>query len=362
MNVNIDNLEHVLSTLTGFESLSSGDLTSPDSIYAKTVLKLNGVDFKGREGSESFMSSVKAGAVKVYEMIKNFIKAIRDFFKGMFGKKVDQAVSIAVPEAEKSIKVIETRIKQDVISEKAKQDVDATVERIKNKIEQMKQNTVDLSVAKKKVEKIIEKKKEAPVIYKEQKEWKGGTVTVTIDELLICDKSKYREAVEFIDIISNEYGFGAMRASGEFMEIRDLYENLKFEFDEDKYVGDTESFKGLVEDLRTANKVLKIMGEINVKAGDSIGVLTSLLEKINEESRVDKDKTSLTLVAISQDRSLISTLLRSMVQLKENNAKRILSIGENIKKVQVLVTGEEQTDQSKRIRQEAMEALSHTPE
>lgn len=82
MNVNIDNLEHVLNTLTGFESLSNGDLESPDSVYAKTVLKLNGVDFKHREGTEGFMSSVKAGAQKVYEMIKNFIKAIRDFFFG----------------------------------------------------------------------------------------------------------------------------------------------------------------------------------------------------------------------------------------------------------------------------------------
>lgn len=96
MNVNIDNLEHVLSTLTGFESLSNGDLTSPDSVYAKTVLKLNGIDFRGREGSEGFMSSVKAGAQKVYEMIKNFLKAIRDFFFGSKGSKQTKAIDDAV--------------------------------------------------------------------------------------------------------------------------------------------------------------------------------------------------------------------------------------------------------------------------
>ncbi|WAX22111.1 hypothetical protein AVP1_0001 [Aeromonas phage AVP1] len=95
MNVNIDNLEHVFDTLNGFESLSNGDLTSPDSVYAKTVLKLNGVDFKGREGSESFVSSVKAGAQKVYEMIKNFIKAIRDFF---FGSKTKVSNDIKITE------------------------------------------------------------------------------------------------------------------------------------------------------------------------------------------------------------------------------------------------------------------------
>ncbi|UIS25077.1 hypothetical protein PQC65_gp139 [Aeromonas phage pAEv1810] len=96
MNVNIDNLEHVLSTLTGFESLSNGDLTSPDSVYAKTVLKLNGVDFKHRAGTEGFVSTVKAGAQKVYEMIKNFLKAIRDFFFGSKGSKQTKTIDDAV--------------------------------------------------------------------------------------------------------------------------------------------------------------------------------------------------------------------------------------------------------------------------
>lgn len=95
MNVNIDNLEHVFATLTGFESLSNGDLESPDSIYAKTVLKLNGVEFRDRAGTEGFLSSVKAGAQKVYEMIKNFIKAIRDFF---FGSKTKVSNDIKITE------------------------------------------------------------------------------------------------------------------------------------------------------------------------------------------------------------------------------------------------------------------------
>lgn len=361
MNVNIDNLEHVLSTLTGFESLSNGDLESPDSVYAKTVLKLNGVDFKHRAGTEGFMSSVKAGAHKVYEMIKNFIKAIRDFFKGVFGKKVDQAVSVAIPEAEKSVNIIETKIKQDSISEKTKQDVTDINERIKNKIVRIKQNTAEAPVAKKKIEEIIEKKKAVPEIYKEQKEWKGGVVTVTVDELLICDESKFKEAIGFLDVIAKEYGFVAMNPSSEFIEIRELYENLKFEFNESQYIGDAEVFKGVVNDLRTANKVLKIMGMISVNAGDSIGVLSSLLEKINEESRVDKSKSSLTPSTISQDRSLIAGLLRSITQLKDNNAKRILNVGENIKKIQVLVGGGETSEQSNRLRKEAMDALVYVP-
>ncbi|WNV45780.1 hypothetical protein [Aeromonas phage AerS_266] len=106
MNVNIDNLEHVFQTLNGFESLSSGDTTSPDSIYAKTVLKLNGVDFKGREGSESFISSLKAGAKKVYEMIKNFIKAVRDFFFGSKGPKQTKTINDAIKNTQNNSKEI----------------------------------------------------------------------------------------------------------------------------------------------------------------------------------------------------------------------------------------------------------------
>lgn len=355
MNVNIDNLEHVLSTLTGFESLSCGDFESPESVYTKTVLKLNGVDFKHRAGTEGFMSSVKAGAAKVYEMIKNFIKAIRDFFKGTFGKKVDQAVTTAVPEAEKSIKIIETKIKQDVISEMAKRDVQASVERIKNKIEQTKKNQVDVPTVEKKVEKIIEKKEKARAIYKDQEVWDGGSIKVTINELLICDKVKFKEAVDFIDIISKEYGFSAMNASHEFMEIRDLYEELKVP-------GNADDFKFVVDNLKTAKNVLYTLNRINVAAGDSVDLLSNLLEKINEESRVDKAKTGLTPIAIQQDRALIAELLRSMSQLKERHAKTALSISENIKKIQVLVGGEEISEQSKRIRQEAMDALAHVPE
>ncbi len=106
MNVDIDNLEHVLSTLTGFESLSNGDFTSPDSVYAKTVLKLNGVDFKYRAGSEGFLNSVKAGAEKVYEMIKNFIKAIRDFFFGSKGSKQTKTIDDAVKKTDNNSREI----------------------------------------------------------------------------------------------------------------------------------------------------------------------------------------------------------------------------------------------------------------
>ena len=355
MNVDIDNLEHVLSTLTGFESLSNGDLESPDSVYTKTVLKLNGVDFKHRAGTEGFVSSVKDGAAKIYVMIKNFIKAIRDFFKGTFGKKVDQAVSVSVPEAEKSIKIIETKIRQDVISERAKQDVQASVERIKNKIEQMKKNVVDTPTAEKKIDLIIEKKKKAPAIYKEQETWDGGSVKITINDFLICDKAKFKEAVGMIDIIGNAYGMSAMNASHEFLEIRDLYEELKVP-------GDADEFKFVVDNLKTAKNVLYTLTRINTAAGDSIGVLTNLLEKINEENRVDKKKTNLTPLAIQQDRSLIVALVHSMTQLKGRYSNIALSISDNIKKIRVLVGGEEPSEQSKKIRQDAMDALAHVPE
>ncbi|UIS24964.1 hypothetical protein PQC65_gp026 [Aeromonas phage pAEv1810] len=355
MNVNIDNLEHIYTTLTGFESLSNGDLESPDSVYAKTVLKLNGVDFKHRAGTESFMSTVKAGAQKVYEMIKNFIKAIRDFFKGMFGKKVDQAVSNTIPETEKAIKNIELNLNKTDINDTTKREIEGTIESIKNTFNQIKVSGVDKVVAEKKIEKLASKGNGTQSYRFDEKEEWNGSVKVKINELLICDKTKFKEAIKYIDKIAEDYGMKHLGASSEFIDIRDHYEELKISNDKD-------TFEFVVDNLKTAKNVLFTLNKINVSAGDCIGVLNNLLEKINEQSRADQSKTDLTKTAIATDRLVIFNFIQSMTQLKAKYSKIALSINNKITKIQVLVTGEGQTEQSKRVNQEAMEALAHIPE
>lgn len=67
----------------GFESIvaagPSGSVDGVESTYAMTVFTLNDISFDGQEG---FLDSVKKGARKVYEWIKDLIKTIRNWFNG----------------------------------------------------------------------------------------------------------------------------------------------------------------------------------------------------------------------------------------------------------------------------------------
>lgn len=355
MNVNIDNLEHVFDTLTGFESLSNGDLESPDSVYAKTVLKLNGVDFKHRAGTEGFLSSVKAGAEKVYEMIKNFIKAIRDFFKGVFGKKTKQAVANTIPEAEQAIKSIEGSLDKANVKETTKQEIEETIKSIKNTINQIEVTGVDKITAEKKIEKLVSKENPTqPNRLEEKEEW-NGRVKVKINELLICNETKFKEATAHIDKIAEDYGMRHMGPSSEFKDLRRYYERLKTTNDKD-------TFEFVVDNLKTAKNVLSTINRISQAAEVSIEILGDLLEKINEQSRNDQSKTDITKTKIAKDRLTIFNFIQSMTQLKAKYSKIALNISNKITKIKTLVTGDEQTEQSKRINQEAMDALAHIPE
>ena len=86
MNVTVETIDHAFTTINGFESICNKDFKSPNAVYAQTVLKLNGCDLAAIAGQEGFGSAIKSGAIKVYEMIKALIKAIKDF---IFGNKKD---------------------------------------------------------------------------------------------------------------------------------------------------------------------------------------------------------------------------------------------------------------------------------
>ncbi|UOX39593.1 putative virion structural protein [Aeromonas phage ZPAH34] len=98
MEVTTETIDHAFTTIFGFESICNKDFKSPNSIYTQTVLKLNNCDLGQIAGQEGFGSAIKAGAIKVYEMIKALIKAIRDF---IFGNK---------KESSQTVKSIETNL------------------------------------------------------------------------------------------------------------------------------------------------------------------------------------------------------------------------------------------------------------
>lgn len=132
MNVNVTDAEHVIRIMSGFESYI-GNVNDKDRIYAKTCLRLNGVDLDSYKGNESFIDGIKASGKKVYEMIVKFLKAVKNFFFGGLGSKRDKAVKDAVTNSDILSKEILKSCK-----EIAKQDGE-TAERLEAAIKQTEQ-------------------------------------------------------------------------------------------------------------------------------------------------------------------------------------------------------------------------------
>lgn len=100
MNVFVSDVEHFQSLLAGFESLDNDiDAKDGDACYTRTCLSLNGVSFNQYAGNEGFVQTIKEGAVKFYEMIKSWLKSIKEFFFGAAGAKQDQQVAKVVKAA-----------------------------------------------------------------------------------------------------------------------------------------------------------------------------------------------------------------------------------------------------------------------
>lgn len=100
MNVFVSDVEHFQGLLAGFESLDNDiNAKDGDAVYARTCLSLNGVSFNQYAGNEGFVQTIKDGAVKFYEMIKSWLKSVKEFFFGAAGAKQDQQVSKTVKAA-----------------------------------------------------------------------------------------------------------------------------------------------------------------------------------------------------------------------------------------------------------------------
>lgn len=103
-------VEHYASMVSGCESLISGNVKSPNAVYALAVLQLHANDAGLYTGQEGFMDSVKAGAKNVKEWIKKLIQAIRDYFKSKEGKgSAEEAAVIKKVAAAKEIKPEESK-------------------------------------------------------------------------------------------------------------------------------------------------------------------------------------------------------------------------------------------------------------
>lgn len=131
MNVDIDNIEHVVTCMAGFESYLSG-VDNGDVVYTMTCMRLNGLDVKSVAGNEGLFTAIREGGKKLYEMIVNLLRGIKNFFFGSSGSKRDSAVTKGKDEVKESRKVVEltvTRIersdsKMQTMIEEAKKSTD----------------------------------------------------------------------------------------------------------------------------------------------------------------------------------------------------------------------------------------------
>ena len=103
MEISINDIDHPLTVISGFESICNKDFKSPNAVYAQTVLKLNGCDLAAIAGQEGFGSAIKAGAKKVIEMIWKLIKNIKEFFFGSKGGKSDTTMAKVNTETKKVV-------------------------------------------------------------------------------------------------------------------------------------------------------------------------------------------------------------------------------------------------------------------
>lgn len=88
--MSFSDVEHVMTMMSGCESLLHGDPKSADAKYAFTVLKLHAGDAGFVAGQEGFMDAVKKGASATVEWVKKLIRAIRDYLKGISREERDR--------------------------------------------------------------------------------------------------------------------------------------------------------------------------------------------------------------------------------------------------------------------------------
>jgi hypothetical protein len=111
--MSFSDIEHFGTMIDGCEALQSGDRKSESARYAFSVLRIQQPDMASVAGQESFTSTIVNAGKHLYEMIKNFIRSIRDFFFGSKGAKQEVAVKKAEADLKDKNKEIKEALKKN---------------------------------------------------------------------------------------------------------------------------------------------------------------------------------------------------------------------------------------------------------
>ena len=88
-------IDHLVTMISGCESITSGNYKSEDSIYALAVLKLHANDAGFVAGTEGFIDSIKSKAKSVKDFVMMVIKMITDAMYSLIGGRAKTKARIA---------------------------------------------------------------------------------------------------------------------------------------------------------------------------------------------------------------------------------------------------------------------------
>lgn len=132
-------VEHFSNILSGCESLVHGDIKSPNSVYAFTVLKLHAQDAGYVAGTEGFLDNIKKGARSVVKWVKELSQAITNWIKQIFtrGPKSIETIIPTKDITDDIIKPSVERIEKDLASIDDFKELGVDVKKINEKLDQL---------------------------------------------------------------------------------------------------------------------------------------------------------------------------------------------------------------------------------
>lgn len=285
MNIDINDMNHPLMVLAGFEAFSKQDIRSPDAVYARTVLKLNGCDMMAIAGQEGFVDSLKAGGKKLIEMIKSMLKKIKEFFFGPAGGRKNAQVNKAAEVSGKLTIEIAKSARDTSVLDKARANLD-----LMNRILEGNAITAKFDDYDQLMENISDINKSETAAYLESQDLLGWIKNVDYK----ADKV-YRDLVAFklvMDKLDRSGGNGLVELTNitEANKLQDLAIVIRdsasralnlMTADEEKLVKRLATLEGdQVTDVKTASTITKLQDYIRTMAR-GIAKLTKLVQDCN---------------------------------------------------------------------------------
>lgn len=286
MNISLGQTEHFETLLAGFENLQTGkNRDEYEDRYLQTCLRLNDDHIQGITGNEGLYSTIHQGALKFYEMIKNFLKMIRDFLFGGWGRKTDMAIDKAIAQA--------TVVNKDLpkaLNTAAPETVEKIEKVAEEKIEPVFKAPLPASM-RGVSEKYTANQHGFMTDLKKAAEHVGTKLT-DMDSELDGVENSYKKINTLLDRKKNGRFTGTVATTGDAItlcvELKEL--RKKYHLLEQKVLAVLEEFNELARELsthkekekeyRAANKVAIAMSKLSNEIAKAIDATTMLISKL----------------------------------------------------------------------------------